>query len=163
MQDQIFLAVDIFLHIPVYIQMIGRYVGDDRHIRALAHGDQLKAGKLHHSGIVRGDLFDHRQQSAADVAALVDLFSRCFEHFRNERCGRGFAVGPGNCIRLTGTQAEKKLHFGGDDRSLLPGFFQRGMMKIHPRRAKHRVIADQTVQIAVSQHQPDAALFKFIG
>ena len=41
--------------------------------------------------------------------------------------------------------------------------FQRGMMKIHPRRAKHRVIAGQTVQIAVSQHQPDAALFKFIG
>ncbi|MFR1479427.1 MAG: hypothetical protein ACLSB9_28915 [Hydrogeniiclostridium mannosilyticum] len=50
-------------------------MGHHRHIRAAAHRNQLKAGKLHHRYIVRADLPDVGQERTADISAR-EPFSR---------------------------------------------------------------------------------------
>ena len=73
MQQDVLFGVDILLHILVDIQMVGRKVGDHCHRRTLPHGDQLKAGELHHSAILGLDGLDLRQQGFADVAAQMHI------------------------------------------------------------------------------------------
>ena len=75
MQEDVFLGINILLHILVDIQMVGRKIGDHCHRRTLPHGDQLKAGELHHSAILGLDGLDLRQQGFADVAAQMDILT----------------------------------------------------------------------------------------
>ena len=57
--------------------MIGRKVGDNRYVGALAHGDKLKARKLYNCIIISADALDLGQQGLADVAAEVDGLAGC--------------------------------------------------------------------------------------
>ena len=61
MQIDVALGVDIFLHILVNIQMVRGNVGHNRHIRRFSHRDELEAGQLDHSAVVRSDLLNARQ------------------------------------------------------------------------------------------------------
>lgn len=80
-QEDIALGVDVFLHILVVVQMVGRDVRHHRHLRGLAHADKLEAGKLHH-GYIRGrDGVHHRQQRAAQVAAQMHGVPRRLQYF----------------------------------------------------------------------------------
>ena len=72
-QINVALGVDVFLHVLVDVEVVGRDVGDDRHVGGLAHRNHLEAGQLHHRAVLRADLLDARQQRKADVAAQKDV------------------------------------------------------------------------------------------
>ena len=72
-QQDIALGIDVFLHIFVVIQMVRGHVGDHSNIGACVHADQLEAGQLYHSHILRGHLRQHGQQGCADIAAQMHL------------------------------------------------------------------------------------------
>ena len=92
MAVEILFGVHILLHILVHIQMVGRHIGDEGGIRTAAHGDELEAGKLHHSGIFGLDLVDDRQQRRADIAAQMHRPPRPPEQFGDEGGAGGLAV-----------------------------------------------------------------------
>ena len=78
MQKDVFLGVDILLHVFVHIQMVRGYIGHHGHIRAFAHGNQLKAGKLHYDYVVFPNIKNIRQQCPANIAPQMNTFARCF-------------------------------------------------------------------------------------
>ena len=69
MKDYILFAVDVFLHILVDVKMIRREVCDYGNVGTFAHGDQLEAGKLYHSKVLRLDFFYLRQKRFAYISA----------------------------------------------------------------------------------------------
>ena len=78
MEQDVLLRVDVLLHVLVDIQVVGREVCHHGHVGALPHGDELKAGELHHRHVLRGDGLDLRQQGLADVAPQVHCFALGF-------------------------------------------------------------------------------------
>ena len=74
MQKNIFLGVDIFLHILMHIQVIGGEIGYNRHIGAFPHGNKLKAGKLHYGAVRLLNRFYFRQKRLPDISSQMHLF-----------------------------------------------------------------------------------------
>ena len=140
MQENILLGVDILLHVLVNVQMVGRQVGDHRHVRAFPHGNQLEAGKLHHSAVLRLDGLNLRQQGLADIAPQVDGFSLRLQQLGNDRDALSQSIAAGDSIDFAGTQLEKHLHLAGDGSAPLSGGLQLGKMIPHAGCAEDHVL-----------------------
>ena len=161
MEEDVLFGLNIFLHIFMDVQMIGRDVGDHCHVRALAHGDQLEAGQLRHHKVLRLHLFNIRQQRPADVSAQMNGFSRFLEHFGNEGGGGGFAVAAGDADGGGGTEVKEYLHLTGNDGTGPAGGLELRGMEIHTGGAENDIPA-QAAQIFGTQLHGDAQGFKLI-
>ena len=140
MEENIFLRINILLHILVDIQMVGGQICHHSHIRAFTHGDQLKAGKLHHSTVLRLDGLDLRQQGPANISSQVNGLPLGFQKFCDNGGGSGFTVAAGNGIDLAGAKLKKHFHFAGDHCSPFPGGFQLGKMIPHTGCAENNIL-----------------------
>ena len=67
-QQDIALCINVFLHILVVIQMVRGHVGDHSNVGACVHADQLEAGQLYHSHILRGHLAGAEIEEELDLA-----------------------------------------------------------------------------------------------
>ena len=106
-QQDIALGINVFLHILVVIQMVRGHIGDHGNVGACVHTDQLEAGKLHNSHVLRGHLRQHGQQGCADVAAQMHLAACGLVELGDEGGGGGLAVRAGHCHDLAGAEVEE--------------------------------------------------------
>ena len=151
MKIEVFLAVDVLLHILVDVQVVGRHIGDDRHVRRPPHGDELEARKLHHRRIVLFYLFDLRKQRLADVAAKPHPLPLSLQELGDQRSGG---------INPAGAEVEKTLHLAGDHFSLFPRLAEGGGVEIHPRRPEDHIGVVKCLQIPLSQPELRSLLQK---
>ena len=133
------LGMDILRHVLVDVQVVGRQIGHHGHLGRVGHIHQLEGAQLHHSDVCGLHLIGQGQQRLADVAAHPDGLARVLENLGNERGGGGLPVGAGDREDLTGAHREKCLHLRGDDTPLLPQLHQRGIFRVHARRAEDHV------------------------
>ena len=158
-QQDIALGIDVFLHILVVIQMVRGHVGDHGDVGAGVHADQLEAGKLHHSHILRGYLRQHGQQRCADVATQMHLAACSLVELGDKGGGGGFAVRAGHCHDLARAEVEEQFHLAGDHSTGSHGILQ-GLFKVahKARRAHDDVLPLEAVQIVFAKAQVDAKL-----
>ena len=89
------------------IEVVGGDVGHHRDLRALVHADELEAGQLHHSHILRPDLGQHGQQGRTDVAAQMHFAACGLVELGDEGGGGGLAVRAGHRQRQNNTPQMK--------------------------------------------------------
>ena len=118
-KNDIPLCFYVLLHVLVDVEVVGREVGHDRDVGALAHGDQLEGGQLHHADIIGRNSLDLGQEGLADIAADMDGIAVGSEHFGDDGGCRGLAVGACHRVDLARTDVEKDLHLGADGHALL--------------------------------------------
>ena len=152
-KQDVALGVDVLLHVLVVVEVVGGHIGDDRHLGAAAHADQLEAGQLDHSHSVRRDVGQLGQQSRADVAAQKDLAACGFKHFGDQRSGGGLAVRAGHGYDLAGAELEEKLHLTGDKRTGGLGGLQLRLEILIARRAHDDILPGETVGVMLAQAQ----------
>ena len=145
-------CIYVILEIFMLIQMIGRKVGDHRHIRAAAHTVQLERTQLQHGHIPLLDLPRLAQQRVADVSAQMHVITGSFQQLGNDGGGSGLAIAAGDGDDGAGTEGHEHLHLAGHKAA--PGFgrFQVRVKGHKPRRAKNDVLI-QTFQIVRAQLQ----------
>ena len=136
-EQDVAFCVDVLLHILMVIEVVGGDVGHHRDLRALVHADELEAGQLHHSHILRPDLRQHGQQGRADVAAQM-YFAACgLVELGDEGGGGGLAVRAGHGHDLAGAELEEQLHLAGDHGAGGHGVLQRLLEIAHEARGAH--------------------------
>ena len=140
MQQDVLLGVDILLHVLVDVQMVGGQVGHHRHVRALPHGDQLEAGELHHSAVLRLDGPNLRQQGLADVSTQVDVFPLGLQQLCDNRGGGGLPIAASDGVDFAGAELEEDLHLAGDSGAPGPGSLQLWEMIAHARCAENDIL-----------------------
>ena len=150
--ENIALRLDIFLHVLVNVKVIRRNVRNNRNLRGAAHGDELKAGKLHNGAVLVVNFLNNRQQCAPDIAALVNGFARSGEEFGNEGGGGGLAVGAGHAVLFAGAEVEENLHFTGDGLACAAQGAERGGVPVHARRAENHVRVN-AVKVAFAEQE----------
>jgi len=139
--------------------MVRGDVGHDCNVGAGVHADELEAGQLHHSHVLRGHLGQHGQQGRADVAAQMHLAACGLVELGDQGGGGGLAVGAGYSHDLAGAEIEEQFHLAGDHGTSGHGILQ-GLFKVaHKTRGAHDdVLALEAVQIIFAQAQADAQL-----
>ena len=153
------LGVDVLLHILVVVEVVGGHVGDDRNVGAGVHADQLEAGQLYHSHILRGHLRQHGQQCCADIAAQVHLAACGLVELGDKGGGGGLAVRTGHGHDLARAELEEQLHLAGDHGAGGHGVLQRLLEIAHEARGAHDdVLPLEAVQIVFAKAQVDAQL-----
>ena len=158
-QIEVLLGRHVFLHILVDIQMVRRQIRDHGHVGAVGEVHQLEGGELQDDLILGADLIRLVQQRCADVAAEPDAEALLFEHLRDQRRGRGLAVGARDRDDRRGTDGEEGLHLGADDRALIPQRSDLRRIGMQARRAEYHVAGDP-VQIVLPQVEPRALRFQ---
>ena len=156
-EQDVAFCVDVLLHILMVIEVVGGDVGHHRDLRALVHADELEAGQLHHSHILRPDLGQHGQQGRTDVAAQM-YFAACgLVELGDEGGGGGLAVRAGHGHDLAGAEIEEKLDLAGDHGARRHGILQ-GLFKVaHKAGGAHDdILALEAVQIVFAQAQVNA-------
>ena len=148
----VLLGLDVLLHGLVYVQVVGRQIGDDRDIRALLHGHQLEGGQLQDSDISRLHPVCIGQQRFADIAAQIDVLPRRLEQLGNNRRGGGLAVAPRYRDGFAGADLEEHLHLRGDDTPPLPCRQQLGHVGPQAGGAEDHIVL-QPVQVVRPQPQ----------
>ena len=123
------------------------------------HADQLEAGKLYHSHILRGYLRQHGQQGCTDVAAQMHLAACGLVELGNEGGGGGLAVRAGHGHDLAGAEVEEQFHLTGDHGTGGHGVLQ-GLFEVahKARRAHDDILPFKAVQIVFAKAQVDAQL-----
>ena len=154
-QQNIALGIDIFLHILVVIQVVGRDVGHHRHLGAGAHTDQLEAGQFDHRHSVRRNVRQLGQQRCADVAAQKHLAPGGLKHFGDQRGRGGLAVRAGHRHDLAGAKLKKQLHLAGHGGACLQRRLQFGLKILVARRAHNDILPGKAVGVMFAQTQAD--------
>ena len=72
-QEDVFLGVDILLHVLMDIQMVRREIRHDCHMCAVGEIHQLERAQLHDGEVLRLHLLGVLQQRRADIAPQPDL------------------------------------------------------------------------------------------
>ena len=158
-QQDIALGIDVFLHILVVIQMVRGHVGDHSNVGACVHADQLEAGQLYHSHILRGHLRQHGQQCCADIAAQVHLAACGLVELGDKGGGGGLAVRTGHCYDLAGAEIKEQFHLTGDHGTGGHGILQWLFKVTHKTRGAHDdVLPLEAVQIVFAKAQVDAQI-----
>ena len=147
------LGLHIFVKVLVVVQMVGRQVGDRRHMGRMLHAHQLEGGQLDDGQILGLHLAHAGQQRRADVAAQMHGIARVLEDLADERGRGGLAVRAGDADDRAGADREKQLHLAGDLRAVLLRLFQKARM--HAGRAEDHVLVER-IQIMLTQHEVDA-------
>ena len=156
------LGVDVILKIPVLIQMIGREVGNHRHIRAAVHAVQLEGAELQNRCVLWQNLRDLAQERMADVPAQMDAIPCRLQQLCDDGGGGGLPVAAGNGNHLAGTELEKHLHLGGDQTAPLLCRLQMRIKGHQSRRAEQDILV-QMLQIIRSQLQLGAHGLQALG
>ena len=133
------LGRHIVLQIRMHIQMVGRNVCDNGHIRSAVHTVQLEAAELEHGKIVRPDVRDAVKERRADVAAKVHGIALRTQKLGRDGRGRGLAVAAGDGKDVAGAEIAECLHLGGEDRAVLRSLAQLRHDGQHARRAEDHI------------------------
>ena len=133
--------------------MVGRNIGDHRHIGLAGHAVQLKRGQFQHAQILRGHFRDLAQQRMPDITAQMNRFSGSFQQLGNHGTGSRFSVRPGDGNRAAGTQLEEHFHFTGDLHALGCSRLQMGVQRQQSGGSEQKVKVCKTFQIRLSQLQ----------
>ena len=154
-QQDVPLGVNVLLHVLMVVQMVGGHIGDDRHLGADAHADQLEARQLDNGDRLGGHIRQLGQQCSADVAAQKHLAAGSLKHLGDQRCGRGLAVRAGHGHDLAGAKLKEKLDLAGDLCAGLQGSLQLGLVIFVARCAHNNILPGKAVSIMLAQTQAD--------
>ena len=160
MQKQVALGVDILLHILMNVQVVGGYVGHHRHLGALAHGNELKGGKLHHRVVLRLHVHHLGQQRRADVPAHMDGMALGLEHLGDQGGGGGLSVRPGDSDELRRAQVEEDLHLRSDRHPICPVLGQLRQRVGHTGGAENYILI-KIMEVILAQYQIYAKVLEY--
>ena len=162
MAEDVLLGGDVLGHVLVYIQMVGRKVGDHGDVGALGHGHELEAGQLQHGAVVGAHIVRLAQQRVADVAAQPNGLAGGTQQLGDDGGGGSLAVRAGDGDDGTGADAEKDLHLAGQFRAA--GHRRCELRHIGPQAGgAEDHIRVQAVQVALAQVQSAAPALQVIG
>ncbi len=153
-KQDVALGIDVLLHILVVIQMVGGHIGHHRHLGAAAHADQLEAGKLHHSHIIRRNVRQLGQQGCADVAAQKHLAAGSLEIILEIRVV--VVVLPSEPVTATISQGQNSKNSSTSLVTMAPGFqggLQLGLKVLIARCAHDDILPGKAIGIVLAQAQ----------
>ena len=162
-QQDVPLGVDVLLHILVMIQMVGRHIGNHRHLGAAAHADQLEAGQFHHRHRIRRYIRQLGQQRSTDIPPQENLPTSSFHHFGNQCGGGSFPVGTGHGNDLTGAELKEQFHLAGDHGAGLQRCLKFRFVVLVARRTHNDILPGKTIGIMFAQAQRHMKTAKRIG
>ena len=161
-KNYISLSFDIFVHILVDIEVVGREVGHDRYVGALAHGNELERGQLHHADVGLFDGLDLGQERLADVAADMYGVALRFQHFADHGGSGGLAVGACHRVDLARTDIEEYLHLGADDNAFVAQGVQLVAVEAHTGRSQGDIHVE-VVEITLAERQLSAVRLRLLS
>ena len=117
MCKDVFLGLDVFGHILMHVEVVGRDVRHDGDIRRAFHRHELEGAELEHRPVCARHFRRFVKQRRADVAAKVHGVALRAQELGRDGRGRGLAVAAGDGDHVAGTDLKEGLHLRGQDAS----------------------------------------------
>ena len=137
--ESVDLSLYVFVIILVEIKVIGRNVGNDRHICRSCHAEELERRQFEDHLVRIGHLLYFIQKRRSDITAEIDLVSRLLKDLCRKRGSCGLTVRTRNGEYLAGAQIHEQFHLCRERGALLLAGHELRCLESHLRGLEYYV------------------------